>query len=790
MFLEERCALLYNFHGTLKTILTQLHTEEEKSKFKLGMIPGTKVILSMADDSLEECDEQLCPYANEHNVNRAPFYGEGGIGFGFSGHTKPDILKAATHFAVSLTGPEHSLPLVASVGSLLEPYRYSHFNNIDDPESEEVKIYGENGWSHEQIIDWKNNTMFAFEHQNGAKDLTMYGKALYVGENYFESILHSFLEEKTGSEGTRVKLERAWDTLTARFGRGTQQKLYRKSLGLPKSPIEIPFFIMGVALLSITALLVLTLKNRQLSKKLAMEKASLQKFTKLSTLVSNNPASRLIKVLRDIQKGKKPDTEVVDCILTMLRTKGPEFWKPDLSNNKEFKKVEEENKAFADYLQYNLMSNFFDSAMGSRSTSGLKSKSQSPSSHRHFSGSSGSMKSMSDILKSSSAKTNLENSRNLRQLYHNEVPFSRSLNDVDQLLLKDDDKWHPLDKIKKLDNIGDWNISPFHVSNITNGHPILTIVYNIFGRDLKIGEYHSSLLLSDLNISQEKFWKYVQAIESQMNPENIYHNAIHVADVTHNMLWLLTKGEMAERLQMSELEVFAAIFAAMIHDFDHPGVSNDFLVRTSDRRAILYNNQSVNENWHVAQAFGLLHRDDPELQWDEHWSEERSFKFRKLCISMVLATDMSRHFELLGKFKTKLRLSQECMEEYAPFDPTESKSKESVLVMAIKIADIGAQGKVWSLARKWATIVQEEFFAQGDTEKELGMLPSPLCDRESVDILKSQIGFIDAVLFPLFEPVSKVLPEMRQVLTQLESNKHEYEKELKERNDQRKSQSF
>uniref|UniRef100_A0A7S1MZX4 PDEase domain-containing protein n=1 Tax=Phaeocystis cordata TaxID=118079 RepID=A0A7S1MZX4_9EUKA len=189
-----------------------------------------------------------------------------------------------------------------------------------------------------------------------------------------------------------------------------------------------------------------------------------------------------------------------------------------------------------------------------------------------------------------------------------------------------------------------------------------------------------------------------------------------------------------------------------------------------------YNNQSVNENWHVAQAFGLLNREDGDLAWDEEWTEDQIFKFRKLCISMVLATDMARHFELLGKFKARVaECDDACTDAY---DPAESKDRESVLVMAIKACDIGTQGKKWKLARKWATIVQEEFFSQGDKEKMLGMLPSPLCDREAVDIVKSQIGFIDAVLFPLYEPLSKVLPELKSVLAQLEHSKSMYEQEL------------
>ena len=35
---------------------------------------------------------------------------------------------------------------------------------------------------------------------------------------------------------------------------------------------------------------------------------------------------------------------------------------------------------------------------------------------------------------------------------------------------------------------------------------------------------------------------------------------------------------------VTDLETFAVIFAAAIHDVDHPGVSNQFLVQTGTRK--------------------------------------------------------------------------------------------------------------------------------------------------------------------------------------------------------------
>lgn len=44
----------------------------------------------------------------------------------------------------------------------------------------------------------------------------------------------------------------------------------------------------------------------------------------------------------------------------------------------------------------------------------------------------------------------------------------------------------------------------------------------------------------------------------------------------------------------------------MVHDFEHKGVNNDFLVRTGDALALLYNDHSPNENHHMAASWGHL----------------------------------------------------------------------------------------------------------------------------------------------------------------------------------------
>ena len=46
--------------------------------------------------------------------------------------------------------------------------------------------------------------------------------------------------------------------------------------------------------------------------------------------------------------------------------------------------------------------------------------------------------------------------------------------------------------------------------------------------------------------------------------------------------------------------------AAAMHDYDHPGRTNAFLVASEDRKAILYNDRSMLENHHAAESWRLL----------------------------------------------------------------------------------------------------------------------------------------------------------------------------------------
>ena len=64
----------------------------------------------------------------------------------------------------------------------------------------------------------------------------------------------------------------------------------------------------------------------------------------------------------------------------------------------------------------------------------------------------------------------------------------------------------------------------------------------------------------------------------------------------------------------------------------------------------------------------------------------------------------------------------------------------------------------------------QEFFAQGDKERELGIPVQMLNDREKVNIPNSQVGFIEFVVAPLIVGTVKIFPPLYEMSREIHRN--------------------
>lgn len=158
----------------------------------------------------------------------------------------------------------------------------------------------------------------------------------------------------------------------------------------------------------------------------------------------------------------------------------------------------------------------------------------------------------------------------------------------------------------------------------------------------------------------------------------------------------------------TKLEIFALIISCAIHDVDHPGVANSFLVASSHPIAILYNDTAVLESHHVSRAYEISRMSDMNVFSglnSENYKQCRYFRltFREIIVAIVLATDLAQHFTLNSKFKGKIAATVSLENE---------EDRHLILKMAIKCGDLGNPTKPFEIAKKWTGYVMEEFFRQ------------------------------------------------------------------------------
>ncbi|XP_063150028.1 dual specificity calcium/calmodulin-dependent 3',5'-cyclic nucleotide phosphodiesterase 1B isoform X1 [Candoia aspera] len=280
-----------------------------------------------------------------------------------------------------------------------------------------------------------------------------------------------------------------------------------------------------------------------------------------------------------------------------------------------------------------------------------------------------------------------------------------------------------------------WFFDVFALNKVSEDHALRTIVFELLTRHNVNSRFKipTVYLMTFLDALEAGYGKY----------KNPYHNQIHAADVTQTVHCFLLRTGMVHCL--TEIEVLAIIFAAAIHDYEHTGTTNSFHIQTKSDTAILYNDRSVLENHHISAVFRMMQ--DEEMNILVNLTKDEFVELRSLVIEMVLATDMSCHFQQVKSMKTSLQ-------------QLERIDKSKALSLLLHAADISHPTKQWTVHSRWTKALMEEFFRQGDKEAELGLPFSPLCDRTSTLVAQSQIGFIDFIVEPTFQVLTDVAEKM------------------------------
>lgn len=244
-----------------------------------------------------------------------------------------------------------------------------------------------------------------------------------------------------------------------------------------------------------------------------------------------------------------------------------------------------------------------------------------------------------------------------------------------------------------------------------------------------------------------------------------YHNWRHALDVFFFSYYLIVQGE-ADKFFNSQ-DILALLVSAVGHDVGHFGVNNAFLVATRAELATIYNDEAVLESMHCSKCFATMQR--PGLEFMDGLSKKDFMTFRGKVVGAILATDMAHHFGLVDRLAERVKQLEAnpfATDTKNPDEPgvierrKASKADRRMLLQAfLHMADFGKNASHWQHHIRSVVSLEEEFFCQGDRERELAFPIAPMCDRNKDSLALCQGTFIPKVVLPLYEPITTCLNE-------------------------------
>ena len=321
---------------------------------------------------------------------------------------------------------------------------------------------------------------------------------------------------------------------------------------------------------------------------------------------------------------------------------------------------------------------------------------------------------------------------------------------------------------------------------------------NLLGK--KTSVYLSSEILGRLSlvdngdIPQNILSNFIKEIVAHYDRNKaIYHNDLHAGDVMQTVYTIFVKGNLGYKMKLSELDIFSILIASLCHDFKHPGTNNAYNINARTKYAMRYNDLHVLESYHISQTFKVL--SNKQFNIFQNFSPEEYRIARRRMIDAVISTDMAKHTKVVTAAKNKAELYDivkgknftKIFEEISDDDSKNNKQlidlynkQKCLLNMIVHTSDISNPAKPDKISAQWTQRVYDEFFVQGDMEKEKKLPVSNFCDRNTTNVNKAMIGFISFVVGPTINCLVNLVPEVIDYKHYCESNLRKHQRGAKQ----------
>jgi multiple sugar transport system substrate-binding protein len=222
-FVGGRCALSIDW-GDIGPLAVDKSQSVVQDKVGAVILPGSTRVLDRSSGTLVNCDSKTCPYAI-NGVNHSPFAAFGGWSGAINKARPAQVKDAAFAFLSYMSAPAQSSTDVTIGKTGFNPYRTSHFTNLDP--------WLKSGMSEAAAKDYLGAIESSLKSPNMILDLRIPQTAFYE-QTALDTALAQFLAGELTTQQTMQQLNDQWNKKTDEVGRQSQLDAYKATLNVKR----------------------------------------------------------------------------------------------------------------------------------------------------------------------------------------------------------------------------------------------------------------------------------------------------------------------------------------------------------------------------------------------------------------------------------------------------------------------------------------------------------------------------------------------------------------------------
>ncbi|XP_050678798.1 cAMP and cAMP-inhibited cGMP 3',5'-cyclic phosphodiesterase 10A-like isoform X2 [Leptidea sinapis] len=244
--------------------------------------------------------------------------------------------------------------------------------------------------------------------------------------------------------------------------------------------------------------------------------------------------------------------------------------------------------------------------------------------------------------------------------------------------------------------------------------------------------------------------------------QNPYHNAEHAFCFTHTMYMILSSNPG----YFDFVETAALMLGGICHDLDHPGFNNNFLIMSRHPLAQMYKTSTLEHHHfflakHIIEEKKLL----ALLSIDDRDRILQEMKYNILC------TDLALYFQLRAQLSPLLA--------DGTFEWTDNSHRKMLKGILMTTSDLSGCCKPFGVSKAIAECVYEEFYNQGDKEREMGYHPLSMMDRNRrLNQPAEQIQFLSVVIIPCLMMLQTLFPNTSPLMENCKKTQEAWHEEI------------